>query len=140
LDDRLRGYEVGADQYLVKPTDLRELAAVLKAIYARLPAVDSAWQVDVLGWRIRAPDGKQAGLTRSEVMVLKALAARPGVTVLRDQIVEGLGYKPIDYDPRRLEIMIRRLRNKVAEETGRQLPISTVHGQGYAFTARISIT
>ncbi|MBF0333272.1 MAG: response regulator transcription factor [Alphaproteobacteria bacterium] len=140
LDDRLRGYEFGADQYLVKPVDMRELVAVLNALYDRLPVAKPSWRLDPLTWRLTASNGREVRLTQSELIVLKTMTQVPGELVSRTAVIESLGYQAAGYDPRRLEILIRRLRNKIAEETGLDVPIETVHGLGYAFTASINVS
>ena len=137
VDDRLLGYSTGADYYLVKPIDMRELVAVLKAVHDRLPPPRMEWQLNPLGWQLTAPNGCSVRLTRSELTVLKILVERPGSPVTRTVIGVALGYNGTDHDPRRLEIMIRRLRKKILDETNMDAPIETAHGIGYAFTSRI---
>ncbi|BBK42498.1 transcriptional regulator [Allostella vacuolata] len=138
VEDRLEGYRAGAVQYLVKPVDLRELVAVLAAAGRQRPGTgDPPWTLDGLGWRLTTPGGRSVSLTRSELAVLEALADRPGQAVGRAVIFERLGIPPDRHDPRRMEILIRRLRRKVEAETGVAVPIETVHAVGYAFTARI---
>jgi len=137
LDDRLRGYATGADHYMVKPIDLRELVAVLTAIYARLPPRQAEWILDPLGWQLSAPNGHPVRLTQSELAILKALAERPGQALSRTAMAEVLGFQGAIYDPRRLEIMVRRLRKKIADVTGVEAPIETAHGVGYAFAADV---
>lgn len=137
INNRLSGYAVGADSYLVKPVDMRELVAVLNAIQARLPTQQKNWELNPLGWQLTAPNGRSARLTQSELAVIKAMGACPGQAVPRAALAEALGFRGADYDPRRLEILIRRLRRKIAEEVGIDAPIETAHGVGYAFTAGI---
>lgn len=137
IASRLSGYAVGADSYLVKPVDMRELVAVLKALQARLPTQHRNWELNPLGWQLTAPNGRSTRLTRSELSVVKAMAACPGQPVSRAALAEALGFRDADYDPRRLEILIRRLRRKITEEVGVEAPIETAHGVGYAFTAGI---
>ncbi|MEI7607029.1 MAG: response regulator transcription factor [Rhodospirillaceae bacterium] len=137
LDDRLAGYSTGTDHYLVKPVDMRELVAVLRALHDRLPPRQEEWRLDSLGWRLTAPNGRAVRLTQSELMVLKSLMERPGSPVTRAALAEVLGFNASSFDPRRLEIMIRRLRKKIAEEAGVEAPIETAHGVGYAFVATI---
>lgn len=139
INNRLSGYAVGADSYLVKPVDMRELVAVLRAIQARLPVQQKNWELNPLGWQLVAPNGRTARLTQSELAVIKAMAASPGRAVSRAVMAEALGFRDADYDPRRLEILIRRLRRKIMDETGADAPIETAHGVGYAFTAGVRI-
>lgn len=138
LEDRLGGYQVGADQYLVKPVDMRELVAVLTVLNDRLPPRNLTWKLDALSWNLTAPSGRAIRLTQSEVVVLKALTQASGSLVSRAVLAEALGFQAVDYDPRRMEILIRRLRNKIKEQSGEDAPIGTVHGLGYAFTADVA--
>ena len=78
-------------------------------------------------------------LTGSEMAVMCALARQPGVTVPRDDLIVELGCKPDSYDPRRMEILVRRLRNKVSDSTDTSLPLETVHRQGYVFVNAIVV-
>jgi DNA-binding response OmpR family regulator len=137
LDDRLTGYATGADHYLVKPVDLRELVAVLNTLRGRLAPPPAEWRLDPLGWQLTAPNGRPVRLTQSELAILKALMDHPGQPVTRLAIAEALDFRGINHDPRRLEILIRRLRKKISDETGIDAPIETAHGVGYAFTADI---
>lgn len=143
LQDRLRGLKAGADAYLVKPIDLEELQAIVRNVAGRielcktLPTTD--WHLDALGWSLTAPDGSTIKLTRSETLLLNVLATQPGQTVSKDVLIGALGHRPDSYDPRRMEIMVRRLRNKVRTQTSVQFPLETDHGQGYAFAAQITL-
>ncbi len=140
LNDRLLGLNAGADAYLVKPVALEEMVAVVHSVARRLTATAlPLWRLNPVSWLLESPDGATVKLTRSETVLLKALAASPGETVARDPLIRSLGHQPAAYDLRRMEILIRRLRNKVREKTGRELPVETVHGIGYAFTARIEV-
>jgi DNA-binding response OmpR family regulator len=89
--------------------------------------------VDPGSWRLRSPAAVEIALTRRELAVLLLFAGRQGQPVSRQEIAAGLGEDPALYDPRRLEILIRRLRNKVGEATATDLPLVTVYGLGYAF-------
>jgi DNA-binding response OmpR family regulator len=60
------------------------------------------------------------------------------MTVSRDALIKALGGDPMTYDPRRLEIAVRRLRKKIEESTGEPFPFTTVYGQGYSFNNPIS--
>lgn len=137
VQDRIVGYTSGADHYLVKPVDMRELVAVLTTLHQRLPPRSNPWRLEQLAWRLVAPNGQAVRLTNSELTVMKALASAPGRPLPRPAIAEALGFNPADYAPHRLEILVRRLRRKVLDNTGIDVPIETVHGVGYAFTAAL---
>lgn len=139
--DRIAGLQAGADGYLVKPVDLDELVYTVKNLLRRLHEISpKRWTLDTLNWRLLPPNEAPIKLTHSELVLLGATAAQPGEVVSRDQLVLLLGEDPIYYDWRRLEILIRRMRNKVSDAVGYDLPFETIRGQGYAFTAPISVT
>lgn len=139
LQSRLEGYDEGVDHYMVKPVVLRELAAVLRAVHQRAAgAPPQRWQLDTLQWRLTAPNGREIRLTRAECALLAELTRAPGQMVSREVLRRALGY-PVDYDPRRMEILVRRLRNKITAESGLEHPIETVHARGFAFTAPVSV-
>lgn len=141
IEDRLKGYESGADAYLIKPVDLRELSGVVRTVARRLQALapPPGWQLDRITWMLRAPDGATVRLSQSEAAILQLLAETPGAAVARNRIIIALGAQPDSYDPRRLEILVRRLRGKVLGQLGQALPLETVHAVGYALTASIRV-
>lgn len=140
--DRLRGRHAGADVYLTKPVDFEELLIVLRNLSARLGRQTHErprWMLDSIGWHLQAPDGQRVKLTGSECRLLQRLAESPGSAVARDALISSLGHQPDSYDPRRMEILVRRLRNKIREQLLTHLPLETMHGVGYAFTADIRL-
>lgn len=144
IEDRVRGYECGGDAYLVKPVDLRELSSVIHRVASRLPAaltppVPPPWILDTMGWRLVSPEGAAFSLTHLEMYLFKALAETPGQTAPKERIIRALGHSPTSYDPRSLEILVRRLRRKASQALGHELPLETVHGVGYAFLAEVSV-
>lgn len=143
LPDRLRGFKAGADAYLVKPIELEELRAIVQNVANRVDRVKTTaptgWKLNPVNWSLTAPNGSSVKLTRSETILLNTLVTKPGQTVTKDALICSLGHNPDYYDPRRMEIMVRRLRNKVRTQTSIPLPLETDHGQGYAFASCISL-
>lgn len=141
LPDRVRGLTAGADAYLVKPVEFEELRLIVTNVAKRLgcgiPSAAPNWKIDPVHWELTSSNGDTIKLTRSETALLAVLAASPGQAVQRDALIRALGYDPKNYDPRRMEILIRRLRNKVGLQTPARFPLETVHGVGYAFLADI---
>lgn len=138
--DRVAGARAGADAYLVKPVVFEELAPLIGNLMRRLRGTpEAAWALDVVAWSLHAPGGCVVKLTRSEHTLLHALAARAGQAVPRNDLILALGHSPSYYDPRRMEALVRRLRAKIADAMGLALPLDTVHGFGYAFTAAIEL-
>jgi two-component system OmpR family response regulator len=144
LPDRIRGLTAGADAYLVKPVELEELRLIVSNVANRLgygqPSATPSWSLDNVRWELTPSASNPIKLTRSETTLLATLAVSPGQTVHRDTLIRALGYDPKTYDPRRMEIMVRRLRNKVRLQTQIRLPLETIHGLGYAFAGDIVIS
>jgi len=140
--DRIAGARAGCDIYLVKPVALEELSAAIGNLHRRLviaPPSVASWRIDCATWLLYTPAGQSVKLTGSEMAVMSALARQPGVTLPRDDLILELGCKPDSYDPRRMEILVRRLRNKVSDHTDTALPLETVHRQGYVFVSTITL-
>ncbi|SEH31913.1 response regulator transcription factor [Magnetospirillum fulvum] len=155
--DRVVGLEIGADVYLVKPIELRELEAQVRSLARRLklttqtersksspapasfPAAANAidWTFDQLSWTLISPEGRAVKLTGNERVFISLLVSRPGEPVSRDEIFRALGKRGWDPADRSVDSMVRRLRAKGAEAVGLPLPIESVHGIGYAFAAAI---
>ncbi len=146
LEDRIRGYNEGGDAYLIKPVDMRELVSVVRGLASRLsppppatPASPGAWALNTLSWRLTAPEGASCILTQYERRLLCLLAQKPGNIVSRNAVLRALGKDGQDYDPRSLEVLVRRLRGKSIKELGVALPLQTVHGAGYALVADVKV-
>lgn len=137
---RLAGARAGADIYLVKPVQLEELTALLHNMVRRLQGpLMQQWRLNQTGWTLNSPGGLHIKLTHSEFTLLQKLAEHPGLAVSRQDLAHCLGHDPQHYDYRRIEILIRRLRNKAKEMLDKELPLDTVHKVGYAFTAAIEL-
>ncbi len=137
---RVSGVRAGADVYLVKPVLPEEIVSLVHNLMRRLHGqAPSTWVLDSTGWRLIAPDGRPLKLTHSEHMLLQRLAQSCGQAVSREDLAICLGHNPEHYDYRRLEIMVRRLRNKAQDTWGQPMPLETAHRQGYAFTASMQV-
>ncbi len=138
VEDRIAGARAGADAYLVKPVDLRELHAIIGHLVQRLalsaepPA--PAWRIDRAEQALIAPDGSAVPLTGAERIVLEKLLAEAGRPVARETLCEGLPPGGSPDETRRLDSLISRLRAKVATHTDLPLPIRAIRNIGYAFT------
>jgi len=149
LDDRVLGLTAGADAYLVKPVQFRELEAVIHSLTRRLreaPVEDKAkpreddaraWGFDAASWSLITPGGQQVPLTNAEYRVLQTLTAEPGASVARDEIAASLGKVVGGYDDRSIDAVMARLRRKVNSATGENLPIRAVRSVGYVFAAPV---
>lgn len=135
VSQRVMGLEGGADAYMVKPVDLRELAATLRGVARRLtPAKPPCWRLEDNDWFLSAPNSKTVELTAPERTCLGLLLSRAGVEVSREALVTALAGKAVAaYDPHRLDMLVHRLRAKVSAATGLTLPVKAVRGAGYVF-------
>lgn len=134
--DRVKVMEDGADVYMTKPVDMRELALVLRALVRRLrPESPQARQVLTLLTaqnQLITPDGQCIELTVKQTILLARLARATSRQLSRRQIIEAFGYVYMAYDERRLETIVSRLRKKF--ETAGMSPntVTAVRGLGYA--------
>ena len=138
LEDRLRGLEVGADDYLVKPFHFEELLARAKAILRRRrPTTGEELRVGGLvlndGSREVRLDDRQIELTTREFDLLRLLMQHPNQVLARDRILDQVWGYNFYGDENNVEVYIRYLRQKLGDEK-RQL-IQTIRGVGYRIAA-----
>ena len=141
--DKVLGLELGADDYIVKPFDMKELVARIKAVIRRFQAADTPEKELVFpGLTINISQytvtymGKALDMPPREIELLYFLASHPGMVFTREQLLEQVwGY---DYfgDSRTVDVHVKRLREKLSggEELGWQ--IKTVWGVGYKFEVK----
>ena len=138
--DRVKGLELGADDYLVKPFAFSELLARVRSILRRgsLPAPERFAAGDLVvdlarrkAWR----GGKRLQLSPQEFSLLALLARRAGEVMTRAHIIEELWDMNFDFDANVVEAAIRRLRRKVDDPFSQKI-IHTVRGAGYVLEAR----
>jgi DNA-binding response OmpR family regulator len=137
--DRLDGFSSGVDHYLTKPVRLPELSAVIKAVSWRLQS-SPHWKLLLQTWELKTPAGEVIPLTSLEAGFLHTLILSQGRIVSRRKVIEGMGKKWTDYDPRNLDALLLRLRKKVASVTPISLPVKTVHGAGYTVATDFSVS
>ncbi|MGV3551062.1 response regulator [Rhizobium sp.] len=150
--DRILGLELGADDYLAKPFDPRELSARIKAVLRRHASGSEAsssrpaatrlyrfagWVLDVERRRLMDPKGVRVELTTAEFHLLKGLAGSKQRVMTRDYILELSGAEWDSFD-RSVDIMISRLRRKLGDNPRAPRIIQTVRGGGYQFVADTS--
>lgn len=140
-EDRLRGLD-SADHYLVKPFDLLELGALLRALARRVRGIKTPerrtsgeWRLGDENWTLFAPNGQHFPLTSSERQLMQVLFASRDQAVARDDLITALGGDNFDFDPHRLETLISRLRKK-ASDLDLNLPVRAVRGVGYLLSPR----
>ena len=144
--DRVAGLEVGADDYIAKPFDPRELRARLKSVLRRLEKQQSSKQqaprdrvgigscfLDLKARTLSDAKGKEIPITSMEFDLLKALVEHPNQVLSRDQLLtmtRNRDWEPFD---RSIDIRITRLRRKVEDDPARPQVIKTVRGAGYMY-------
>jgi two-component system, OmpR family, response regulator len=119
VEDKLRGFADGADLYLTKPIDRRELVACIKALYSRVaphaPLVqEPQWILNHALRQLIGPNGNALDLTVQDLTVLAVLAAQPGQTVERKDLVRALGIDYLEAPEGRTNTILSRLRQKLA--------------------------
>ncbi|MDO9277094.1 MAG: response regulator transcription factor [Polaromonas sp.] len=133
---RLKGLQQGADYYLVKPVPMAELSAVLATLLRRATSTAVGWRTDAATRTLIAANEHSVQLTTSEWVFVRTLRKSPGTLVSRDELVSALGHDPASYDPRRMDALVQRLRQKAERADMGQLPLRTRHGQGYIWQER----
>ena len=146
-DDKVRGLELGADDYITKPFKNRELMARVKANIRRVsmaapaPAPEPSTGT-ALGQRVQADeeratiykDGVPLDLTQREYDLIRFLAARPGKIFSREALMEHVwNYEGYVGDVRAVDVAIRRLREKLEDDPASPVFIKTKRGMGYYF-------
>jgi two-component system, OmpR family, phosphate regulon response regulator OmpR len=146
--DRIVGLEMGADDYLPKPVDMRELLARVRAVLRRMESVPEkpaaeppgtrkigfgACQLDLDAHKLYDAAGEEVPITSMEFDLLKAFAEHPNRVLSRDQLLDlahNRDWEPFD---RSIDIRIARLRRKVETDPSKPQVIKTVRGAGYIF-------
>ena len=141
--DRIVGLELGADDYLGKPFEPRELLARIKALLRRAqpqPADDEVLrfgrlEID-LGARQARLDGKSCDLTGHQFELLVVLAKSPGRVLSRDQIMDALKGHPLEAFDRSIDVHISRIRAVIEDDPKNPKRVLTVRGSGYVFARK----
>lgn len=142
--DRIVGLELGADDYVCKPFNRRELLARIKNLLRRTQDIRrlarrvvrfGPFTFDVSARRLEKDDGEGVPLTRAEFEALDLLIARAGEVVSRDALMNRVTHRQYGTNPRTVDVIVRRLRSKLEDNPSDPRLITTVHGEGYVFTA-----
>jgi len=144
--ERLQALGEAADAWLSKPVEVAVVAATVASLVRRMrmqqpaqaPTNERRWRLGAEGWRLHAPSDRSVALSRSERRLLECLFAADGEPVSREQLIAELGESRHEFDPHRIEMLVHRLRRKVAGELGEALPLRSVRGSGYVLIARDS--
>ena len=152
--DRIVGLELGADDYLTKPYEPRELLARIKAVLRRLDvnadevdvgeAPDSlrfgGLELDLVKRRLRHLDEDRViALTGAEFTLLSILVQRPGQIVSRDYLMDALYGNSVAITDRAVDAHVSRLRRKIDRAEARSSLIQSIRGEGYVFASTVEV-
>jgi DNA-binding response OmpR family regulator len=152
--DKVVGLEVGADDYVTKPFDLRELLARIKAVLRRTAPAESqapnaaaaprsklrfaGWELDTAARRLSGSQGQEVALTTGEFDLLCAFAQHPGRVLSRDFLLESTrGREAAPFD-RTIDVQVGRLRKKLEADAEDPQIIKSVRGAGYILVPPVS--
>ena len=148
--DRIVGLEVGADDYLPKPFNPRELLARVKSVLRRSKSLPpnlrreetrwfrfAGWSLDAMTRNLTAPDGVVVPLSATEFKLLRMLLDHPGRVLTRDQLIELMLSRDAGPFDRALDVQISRLRHRLGDDAKEPAIIKTVRGQGYVLAAAV---
>ena len=147
--ERVVGLELGADDYLAKPFDLRELLARIRSVWRRARAqvtadngdtgrlVFDGLMLDLDTRHLLGRDGEVVPLTSGEFALLRVLLAHPHHVLTRDQLMSGLHGRDAGPFDRAIDMQIGRLRRKVEPDPHHPRLILAVRGAGYLLAARV---
>ncbi len=149
--DKVVGLEMGADDYITKPFDNRELLARVHSVLRRhsrsngvakskQPSVFhfAGWTLDLLAYELTSPAGEKITLTSSEFHLLSALVRQHNRVLTREEILDllaGRDWSPFD---RSVDVLVVKLRKKIENDPANPVLIKTIRGVGYKFTAKVT--
>ena len=145
--DKVVGLEIGADDYVAKPFDLRELLARVKSVLRRVRNLSSQttesdlgvftfanWQLDISTRKLISPVGATVPLTTGEFDLLKVFLEHPNQVLSRDELMDAIHGREASPFDRSIDVQIGRLRRKIEADPESPVLIQTVRGAGYIFT------
>jgi len=149
--DRILGLEMGADDYVPKPFDLRELLARVKSVLRRLSEPEKRpidldqrpemvrmgrCMLDLAGHRLFGVDGTEIALTSMEFDLLQAFARNPDRVLTRDRLLDIAHNKDAEVFDRSIDVRMARIRRKIEADPEKPQVLKTVRGAGYIFVSR----
>jgi len=143
--DRILGLESGADDYVTKPFDPRELLSRARNLIRRVHIQQrqrrknhvrtfEGWQLDLNKRELTAPDGEKVSLSAGEYQLLLAFMEKAGEVMNRDQLMNRIRNREWFPDDRYIDVLVGQLRKKLRERAATAKIIATIHGTGYLFT------
>jgi two-component system torCAD operon response regulator TorR len=146
--DRIVGLEIGADDYVTKPFNPRELLARVKNLIRRKQSDQtkhhkhrsktfSGWTLDLSRRRLSSDTHDNLSLTRGEFELLVTFLEHPGKTLHREWLMEKVTHRVWSPNERTIDVLVLRLRNKLEHDSHTPQIILTVHGEGYLFASEV---
>jgi len=148
--DRILGLEMGADDYLPKPFNPRELLARIKSILRRTKALPgnlraddalhlrfAGWQLDTPTRQLVSPEGVVVPLSGAEYRLLRVFLNHPNRVLNRDQLMDLTQGRDTDPFERSIDVQVSRLRHRLADDAKESVIIKTVRGEGYVLAAQV---
>lgn len=152
--DQIIGLEMGADDYVTKPFDERQLLARIRSLLRRRPAsasgtssaadesenklVFEGFALDLFRHELIAPSGEQLALTSHEFRLLEIFVRNPGGVLSRDRIMQRLYDRDWSQNDRSVDVLVSKLRRKIEKDPSQPRLILTIRNFGYKFAARVS--
>ncbi len=146
--DRIVGLEIGADDYVTKPFNPRELLARVKNLIRRKQSDQSrqqkqrrksfsGWTLDLSRRSLSSGSQECLPLTRGEFELLVTFLEHPGKTLHREWLMEKVTHRVWSPNERTIDVLVLRLRNKIERDSHSPQIILTVHGEGYLFASEV---
>ena len=147
--DRVVGLELGADDYVTKPFDLRELLARVRSVLRRVAPAQAApgsdaqlvefagFRLDAQARRLFGRDGGEIALTTGEFELLQVFLGAAGRVLSRDQLINQVHGRDAGPFDRSIDVQVGRLRRKIERDAANPELIKSVRGAGYLFTPRV---
>lgn len=152
--DTIIGLEIGADDYVTKPFDERQLLARIRSLYRRSRIADQqadtgteshkfifdGWELDLFINKLVSPSGEEVQLTSHEFKLLEILVRNPGVELSRGRILQQLSRKDWSVTDRSVDVHVGNLRKKIEEDSTTPKLILTIRNIGYKFAGHVKET
>jgi two-component system aerobic respiration control protein ArcA len=145
--DKILGLEIGADDYLTKPFNPRELTIRARNILNRISSSKATsndaiisfnqWSLDGNSRKMTSPDKQEISIPRGEYRALRLLIANAGQIVTRQQLIKEMTGRDLRSNDRTVDVTIRRLRKHFESVEGSTELINTIHGEGYRFIGSV---
>jgi len=148
ISDKVNGLEIGADDYITKPFEEKELIARIHSVLRRSKlsahpktgktlALFAGWKLNLINQTLTSPDKQLVEITNSEYQILSALVSTPNSVISRDKIlsiISGREWTPLD---RSTDMAISKLRKKIEQNPKKPALIKTIRNKGYQLTANV---